>query len=126
MGILSKKIDYFDGVKVGGVTCRLVQIYGSCILIPILLNLIFSIVLFINDFRDKKANIFEIIPLVCLVYPQYKTLKVLSQYIFVHRDENVLNQEKEENDRTVAPLEPFLESCLQVRHTIRISIVSQI
>ena len=110
-----EKIDYILGVKVGGVTCRLLQIYGTCILIPILLNLIFNIVLYINDFQHKKANIFETIPLVLLVYPQYKTIKFLSQYLFVHRDENVLNQEKEENDRTVAPLEPFLESCLQVR-----------
>ena len=114
---------YHFGIKVGGVTCRLLEIYGTCILIPILLNLSFNIVLFTNDFRDKKANIFEVIPLIFFVYPQYKTIKFLSQYIFIHRDENVLNQDKEDNDRTVAPLEPFLESCLQVRNMISISIV---
>lgn len=108
-------IDYILGVKVGGVNCRLLQIYGTCILLPILLNLTFNIILFINDIRDKKANIFEVIPLVFLVYPQYKTLKFLSRYLFVHRNENVLHQETVENNRTVAPLEPFLESALQVR-----------
>ena len=114
------KIDHIASIKVGGVTCRLLQIYGTCILIPIILNLSFNIVLFINDFREKKANIFEVIPVILLVYPQYKTLKFLSQYIFIHRDENLLNREKEENDRTVAPLEPFLESCFQVRHVAKI------
>ena len=73
--------------------------------------------LLVNDFRNQKANIFEIIPLVLLFYPQYKTIKFLVQYL-IHRDETVLNREKEENDRNVAPLEPFLESALQVRHQI--------
>ena len=42
-------------------------------------------------------------------------MKFLVQYLLFHRDEDLLNREKEENDKTVAPLEPFLESCLQVR-----------
>ena len=109
--------DYAQGIKVGGKTCRLLHIYGTTIFIPILLNLSFNLVLFVNDFRKQKANIFEIIPLVLLFYPQYKTIKFLVQYL-IHRDETVLNREKEENDRTVAPLEPFLESALQVRHPI--------
>ena len=88
------------------------------IFLPILLNLIFTIVLFVNDFTEKKANIFEIVPLIFLCYPQYKTIKFLAQYILVHRDENLLNEEKEENDRTVAPLEPYLESCLQVKYSM--------
>ena len=111
------RTDYFFGIKVGGKTCRLLQIYGMSILIPILLNLSFNILLFANDFRDKKANIIEIIPLMFLFYPQYKTIKFLAQYLF-HRDENILNKETEEHDRSVAPLEPFLESCLQVRNQI--------
>ena len=118
-----EKNDYIFGINVGvgGLICRLLQIYGACILFPILLNLIFNIVLFINDFRDQKANIFEIIPLLLLVYPQYKILKFLSQYIFNHRDEQILRQEIEESNRTVAPLEPFLESCFQVRYMIGLS-----
>ena len=85
------------------------------IIFPILLNLSFNIVLFTNEFRDGKANIFEIVPLILLIFPQYKTIKFLLQYIFIHRDESRLNQDKAHNDRDVAPLEPFLESCFQVR-----------
>ena len=109
-----KKTEFSGGTKVGGATCELLQIYGISILIPILLNLSFSIVVFIKNYRKQTANLFEIIPLLLLFYPQYKTIKFLCQYIFIHRDENLLNEEKEENDRTVASLEPFLESCLQV------------
>ena len=110
-----KKTDFYVGVKVGGLTCKVLQIYGISILIPILLNLSFTIVVFVNDIRKQKANLFEIIPILILFYPQYKTLKFLLQYIFIYRDENLLNEEKEENNRTVASLEPYLESCLQVR-----------
>ena len=84
-------------------------------MVPCLLNLAFNTVLFANDLKNQKANIFEVIPLIFLFYPQYKTLKFLAQYLFIHDDENLLTQDKEENDRTVAPLEPFLESCLQVK-----------
>ena len=110
------KTDYYIGIRTGGVTCRLLQIYGWCIVIPIFLNLSFTIVLFVNDFCDQKANIYELIPLVLLVYPQYKTIKFLSKYIFIHRDEELLNEEKEKHNRDVATLEPFLESCLQVNN----------
>ena len=61
---------------------------------------------------------FEILPLVFFLYPQYKTIKMLVKYLFVHRDEEVLNQEKDENDMVIAPLEPYLESCIQVHFNI--------
>ena len=70
--------------------------------------------LFVNDFREKKTNIFEIVPLALLFYPQYKTIKFLAQYL-INRNEDILYEEKKENDRVVAPLGQFLESCLQVR-----------
>ena len=111
-----KRTEYTQGIKVGGVTCRLLRIFGNSILIPIFLNLTFNMVMFVNDFRDQKANIFEVIPLVLLFYPQYKTMKFLTRFLFIHRDENLLKQERKENDCTVATLEPFLESCLQVRN----------
>ena len=110
-----KTTDYMNGVKVGGVTCHLLKIYGSSIIIPILLNLFFNVVWYVKDVREKKANLVEVIPLVLLFYPQYKTLKYLAQYLFVHRDENRLNKDKEDNDRSIAHLEPFVESSIQVR-----------
>ena len=115
-----KTTDHLESLKVGGLVCQLLQIYGLSISIPILLNLIFNTVLFVNDFRSNNANIFEIIPLILFAYPQYRTIKFLVKYLFIHQDEQILNQEKEENDRTVAPLEPFLESCLQVGLGIKV------
>ena len=72
-------------------------------------------IMFINDFRDQKATIFEIITIFFAFYPQYKNLKFLAQYLLIHRNENILNKDKEENDRSVANREQFLESCFQVR-----------
>ena len=109
-----KSSEYVNGARIGGLICELLQIYGASILIPILLNLTFSIILFVNDFRDKKANWFEMIPVVFLVYPQYKTLKFLAQFLLIHQNENLLFNEKEEYDKTVGTIEPFLESCFQV------------
>ena len=121
-----EKTEYLAGVglKVGGLTCRLLQIYGTSIMIPILLNLAFNTVLFVNDLKNQKANVLEVVPLIFLFYPQYKTLKFLAQYLFIHSDEKILTQDKEENDRTVAPLEPFLESCLQVKPKLIFKIAS--
>ena len=73
------------------------------------------VVWYSKDVREKKANLFEVIPLVLLFYPQYKTLKYLAQYLFVHCDENQLDKDKDDNDRSIAHLEPFLESSFQVR-----------
>ena len=113
-----KKTEYYAGRKVGGFTCHLLQIYGWSILIPFILNLSFSIVLFINDFQDGKANIFEIIMIVFAFYSQYKTLKFLMRYLLIHKDENILRQDKDAHDKTVANREPFLESCFQVTRNI--------
>ena len=109
--------DYSVGIKIGGKTCGLLQIYGISMLIPILLNFSFNVVLFVNDLRKKRANIFEIVPLLLLFYPQYKTIKFLAQYL-KNRDENILKKEIESHDRTVSQLEPWLESSLQVRYQI--------
>ena len=102
------------GIKYGGPICSSLRTYGWFLLVPILLNALFNLVVFKDDLGTGKANKFEIILILLLCYPQYKTFKFLWMYIFCHRDEAVLNRDKEENDRDVAPLEPFLESCLQV------------
>ena len=106
--------DFIGGIKYGGPICFLLRTYGWFILVPILINTSFTLVVFKNDLETGKANKFEIIPLLLLCYPQYKTLKFLLMYVFCHRDEAVLNRDKEEHDRDLSSLEPFLESCLQV------------
>ena len=102
------------GIRYGGPICSSLRTYGWSLLVPILLNAFFNLFVFKNDLGTGKANKFEIIPILLLCYPQYKTFKFICMYIFCHRDETVLNRDKEEHDRDVAPLEPFLESCLQV------------
>ena len=109
-----KTTEYFRGMKVGGVTCHILQIYGISILFPIILNWSFTFVLFVNDFRDQKASIFEILPVIFVFYTQYKYIKNLARYLLIHRNENILKREREENDRTLANREAFLESCFQV------------
>lgn len=112
------KTDFISGVKVGGVTCKILHIYGASILLPMLLNLSFNIVVFINDFRKQKANLFEMITLFFLIYPQYKTIKLLAQYLFIHREDTLLNKQKEINDRMMGTMEPFLESSFQVEQLV--------
>ena len=53
-----KKTDFYNGIKVGGVTCELLQIYGTCILIPVLLNLsfmfFFNLLTMLEEDKGKK------------------------------------------------------------------------
>ena len=53
-----EKTDYLSGIRVGGSTCRLLQIYGTSIIFPILLNLSFNIVVYIDEsnIKSNKAN----------------------------------------------------------------------
>ena len=108
------KVDYLYGFQVGGAPCKMLKIYGTVMLFPILLNLAFNINVFRQDLRQKKANRFELFTVVFLVYYPYKTIKCLLKYLFCHRNEQQLIYDKNEIERRVAPLEPFLESCLQV------------
>ena len=109
-----KGTEYFVGMKVGGLTCHILQIYGISMLFPIILTFCFNIELFVNDFRDQKASLFGIIPLIFFFYTQFKYIKILAQYLLIHRNESILNENKDEYDRTVANREAFLESCFQV------------
>ena len=106
--------DFAQGIKVGGKTCGLIRLYAWTILIPIILNMGFNLVIFRNDLKNGKANYFEVIPLLLLFYPQWKTLKFLANYAFNHRDETRLNNDKNEHDKDIGSLEPFLEASIQV------------
>ena len=110
-----KATEYFVGMKVGGLTCHILRIYGISMLFPIILTSCFNIELFVNDFRDQKASLFGIIPLIFFFYTQFKYIKILAQFLLIHRNESILNENKEEYDRRVANREAFLESCFQVQ-----------
>ena len=109
------QLGYVDGLKVGGRTCRLLRGYGRTIIFPILLNLIFSFIIFRRDVKQDNARKYEAIPAIFLFYPQWKSLKYLINYAFKHKDENKLKNDIKEFDRDVACIEPFMESSFQVR-----------
>ena len=74
----------------------------------------FSFKIFFDDYQKKKASVFELILVLLLFYPQWKTLKFLYSYWMDHRDEKKLEKDKDDFDRDVSSLEPFLESAIQV------------
>ena len=107
--------DFMHGkLKVGGKTCKLLRMNGWTLLIPILINSFFNIVIFFNDVKNEKATAYEVIPLLFLFYPQWKTLKILWNYVFKHRNQAKLDMDINEVDRDVGSLEPFLEAPFQV------------
>ena len=108
--------EYVSGYgKVGGKLCQLFIYYGWTISIPILINLAFSLKLFSDDYKKNNASLSELITVVFLFYPQWKTLRYLANYLFYHRDEEKLEKDRNDFDRDVSTVEPFLESSLQVR-----------
>ena len=110
-----ENIDYYLGARVGGRVCSLLQIYGLSILIPILMNFAANVVVFYNDITNDRVKWFEAIPLLLLVYPQWRVLRYLGSYLFFHGDETKLEQDKVAYERDVGTLEPYLEAAIQVK-----------
>ena len=102
-----------EGIKFGGKICGVLQLYGWISLIPTLIHLLFNIVHYRLDYKKGEADLFDVIPLLCFIYPQWKSLKILFNYI-EHRNEQRLEKEKNDFDRDLGALEPFLESTFQV------------
>ena len=100
--------------RLGGKFCRLLTIYGWSILIPILLNLAFHISIFYRDLKNKKVSRVEFISVLILCYPQWRCVKWLVNY-FYHKDENILQNEKQTYQKDVETVEAFVESGIQVR-----------
>ena len=105
------------GLRYGGKNCRLLRIYSWSMAIPISINLIFSSMIFYNDVKSKKSTKYETLFLILLMYPQWRTLKVLVRYFF-HKDEEQLTNQLDANDKEVSFVEPFCESGLQVSKDI--------
>ena len=101
-----------DGMKLGGKTCQILWQYGFASLVPILINLSFITLVYLEDLKLGNATKIEAIFVLMLLYPQIKCLKFLLQFFF-HRDEKKLNGDKAEYDDRVGSLEPFLESAIQ-------------
>ena len=107
------KINYFYGRRYGGKNCRLLRIYSWSMAIPILINLLFSSVIFYMDLKSGVSTKYEVLFLVLLFYPQWRTFKILVKYFF-HKDDEELTNQLDENEKQVSFIEPFCESGLQV------------
>ena len=81
--------------------------------VPILINLLFSSVIFYIDLKSRVSTKYEVPFLVFLFYPQWRTLKILVKYFFDRNEEELTNQ-LDENEKQVSFIEPFCESGLQV------------
>ena len=89
------------------------RVYAWSMAIPIIINLIFSGMVFFSDIKSGKTNKYESPFLLTLSYPQLRTLKILIGF-FKHQDTEELVNKLEENDKEVSFIEPFCESGLQV------------
>ena len=108
------KIGYRKGrIRVGGRNCHLLRVYAWTMAIPIMINLVFSGVIFYNDWKSGLSSKYEVPFLLLLLYPQWRTLKLLMKYLS-HKDEEKLVNQLDENDKEVSFIEPFCESALQV------------
>ena len=101
------------GKNLGGETCRVLRIYGFISLIAPLVHLLFNVMHYRKDFKEGDADYFDIIPLLCFIYPQWKSVKILLAYID-HRNEDRLQHDKDKFDCNLGTLEPFLEAAIQV------------
>ena len=60
----------FKKQKVGGKGCRLLRVYAWSMAIPIIINLIFSGIVFFSDIKSGRAKKYESPFLVSFCYPQ--------------------------------------------------------
>ena len=106
---------YYNGrIRVGGKKCHLFRMYAWTMVIPIVINLLFSGVVFYSDWKHGRSSKYETLFLLLLLYPQWRTLKILFRYIS-HKNVEELETQLNENDIEVSFIEPFCESGLQVR-----------
>ena len=68
---------------------------------------------FLEDLKLGQSTKIEVVFVLLALYPQIKCLKFLFQYL-IHKDEDKLNEDKENYDVHLGSIEPFLESALQV------------
>ena len=118
---------YTNGRRLGGEVCRQLRLYGYLTAVPIIIHFSFIVSIFVLEKRAKERKhgclehvilIFEILLVLIQWYAPYIVVKYLLRYIFKHRDEAVLEAEKERFERDIGVLEPFAEAVLQVLFNI--------
>ena len=76
-----EKTFFSYGVKFGGQLCQPLQIYGFASLVPIFLNIIFNMFLFLEDLKLGQSMKIEVIFVLLAIYPQIKCLQFLFQFL---------------------------------------------
>ena len=99
--------------KMGGRTCRLLWQYGIASLVPCILNVVFHLLLFREDMKLDQASKYEILFVLIQFYPQWKAIRFLFNFIR-NGSESLLNEAKDQFDKDIGSLEPFIESAFQV------------
>ena len=107
------------GIRVGGKNCHLLRVYAWSMFIPITINFLFSAMIFFRDVKSGVSRKYEIPVLFFLLYPQWRTFKILIRYL-KHKKEEELTNQLDENDRDVSFIEPFCESAFQVSFLLSI------
>ena len=102
------------GKKLGGETCFLLWNYGVACLVPTALNLIYHMFIFVEDLKSGRASKFEFLFVILLFYPQWKTIRFLTEYC-LNKDETQLKDAQCSFSERFGHMEPFLESGFQVR-----------
>ena len=105
---------FSQGKKLGGATCFLLWNYGIACLIPTALNLIFHLFIFVEDLKSGSASKLEFLFVVLLFYPQWKTIRFLTEYC-LNKDETQLKDAQCSFSEQFGHVEPFMESGFQVR-----------
>ena len=106
--------DYIEGVKMGGKNCFIMYLLGWLISIPMSFHLIYSLVVYITDVYNQRVYKAEGVFLLINFYFQWKVLRYILNYIVLHRNETILNQEKAAFERDAASLEAYTEAGFQV------------
>ena len=104
---------FFHGKKLGGETCYLLWNYGVVNVVPTALNLIFHMFIFFEDLKSGTAKLFEFVFVILFFYPQWKTIRFLTEYCF-HKNETQLREDNNKYGMQFGQVEPFLESAFQV------------
>ena len=110
------EVGYDNEIRYGGKTCGLLRIYSLSMGIPMMINLLFSSVIFYSDLKSGVCSYCEALFLIVLLYPQWRTLKILIKF-FHHKSEEQLTNSLDKNEKEVSFIEPFCESGLQVSNS---------
>ena len=125
---------YTKGRRLGGEVCRQLRLYGYLTAVPIFIHFSFIVSIFVLEKRAKERKhgclecvilIIEILLVLIQWYAPYIVVKYLLRYIFIHKDEAILEAEKAKFERDIGVLEPFLEAVLQVLFNLSLIHISE-